>query len=298
MPFDDKLREAFLAIASHGSIGRAAEAMNVSQPTLSRIIKRLEQQLQVPLFDRYASGVALTAYGEALLPFANRIRMDSRHAQEEIDRLRSGSHGVLRIGSTVSPGITMLMPRVFERLHAESPTLQIELMEGGIDALETALLDRTIDIVIGELAPNDEILELNFSFEDTGSVIASPDHPVRERGPLTMADLNDVPWVMQPRGTQPRRAFERVLSVLGMRPPHVTVETRSVPMMMALVAESGFLSWLPRPVYHYEERFGLIAPVEVAGMFVKRRSHIYRRRFGAVPEVTRRFLEVMRQVHG
>ncbi|HWW63826.1 MAG TPA: LysR family transcriptional regulator [Sphingomonadaceae bacterium] len=295
MPFDDRLRDAFLAVATHGSIGRAAEVLNVSQPTLSRMIKRLEQKLDVPLFDRYASGVTLTVFGEALFPFADRIGLETDHARAEIERLRSGTHGVLRIGSAVSPGVTVL-PRIFERLHSANPHVQIEFMEAIDDALEVALLDRKIDLVVaGVMEHNDEIMRLNHRFDDTGSVIASMTHPVRERGALTMADLHDVPWVMPPRGTMPRRRFEEVIGELGVQ-PHIAVETRSVMMMKALVADCHFLSWLPRQHYVVEESAGLIGPLEVAGMYVERHAYIFRRRHGSVPPVVHRFLEIVRKM--
>jgi DNA-binding transcriptional LysR family regulator len=296
MAFDDRLREAFLAVVSHGSIGRAADALNVSQPTLSRMIKRLEQRVRVPLFDRYASGVALTVFGEALLPFARRIELDTHHALDELERLRSGSHGVLRVGTAVSPGVTFL-PRILARLAAEHPELQVELMEAVSDTLEDALIDRTIDVAItSSIDESEDIQRLSLSFDDTGSVIASTTHHVRDRGPLTMADLTDVPWVMPPRGTVARKRFEEVIVESGARPPRVAVETRSSAMMKALVAEAGFLSWLPRPLYALEERADLIAPLNVAGMFVARRSYFYRRRHGLTPPAVMRLLEAARQI--
>lgn len=294
MAFDDRLRDAFLAVAKHGSVGRAADALNMSQPTLSRMIKRLELRVGVPLFDRFASGVALNVYGEALLPFARRIEIESSHALDEIDRLRSGSMGVLRIGSAVSIGISFL-PAVIHQLTAENPQLKIELVEGVQDVVEPALLNRKVDVVIAfELPESDEVERLDLCFSDYGSVIASPDHPARRRGPLTMADLTDFPWVMPPEGSQPRRGFERVLTGCGEKPPAITVETWSVEMMKALVVNSGFLSWLPHPLYAVEEAAGLIGELEVKGMTVPRRMWIYRRRHGLVPPAVRRFLEIVR----
>jgi DNA-binding transcriptional LysR family regulator len=294
MLFDDRLRDAFLTVAKHGSIGRAADALNMSQPTLSRMIKRLELRVGVPLFDRFASGVALNLYGEALLPFASRIAIEASHALDEIGRLRDGSMGVLRIGSAVSIGVSFL-PDVVHRLTAENPRLKIELVEGVQDVVEPALLNRKVDVVIAtDLAESEDIKRLNLYFSDYGAVIASPDHPVRERGPLTMADLLDTPWVMPPAGSQPRRGFERVIAECGGKAPPITVETWSVEMMKALVTDSGFLSWLPHPLYAVEEKAGLISDLDVQGMKVFRRMWIYRRRHGLVPPAVRRFLEVVR----
>jgi DNA-binding transcriptional LysR family regulator len=294
MLLDERGRSAFLSVAHHGSIGRASIALGMSQPTLSRIIKRLEQHLGVPLFDRFASGVALTVYGEALLPFASRIDIEEKHAFDEIGRLRSGTAGVLRIGAAPSLGISLL-PAIFHQLLGENPDLRIEMMEGTAEVLVPALTGRRIDVVVASmLAATEDIQQLDIYIEDTGSVIAATDHPIRTRGPLGMNDLHETPWVLPPRGTEPRLAFENMVRNCGMTPPHISVETWSVSMMKALVTDSGFLSWLPRPLYSVEERAGFVAPLDVPGMEVQRRSFIYRRRLGLVPPAVVRFLEVAR----
>ncbi|MBT2188236.1 LysR family transcriptional regulator [Sphingobium nicotianae] len=295
MLLDDRERSAFLSVASHGSIGRASTALGMSQPTLSRIIKRMEQNLGVPLFDRFASGVALTVYGESLLPFASRIDLEEKHARDEIGRLRSGTAGVLRIGSQPSLGIAFLPP-IFGRMIQEAPDLRIEMMEGTADLLTPALTGRKIDVVVGDIPEEEDVQKLDVFIEDTGSVIAAVDHPIRAKGELTMADLTGLPWVLPPRGSDPRIAFERYLVGLGIAPPHIAVETWSVSMMKALITDSGFVSWLPRTIYAAEDRAGLIAPLNVPGMDVVRRSFIYRRRIGLVPPAVVRFLEIARAV--
>jgi DNA-binding transcriptional LysR family regulator len=294
MLLDERLVEAFLGVAKHGSIGRAAEALNISQPTLSRMIKRLEQHLDVPLFDRFAAGVTLTVYGEALLPFAERIDIEGARARDELNRLRSGAAGALRIGSAPSFGIAFL-PAVFARLTAENPALRIEMLEGVAQVLEPALLNRKVDVVISsDLIENEDVQRLDLSFRDTGGVIAGTDHPARAKGTLKMADLAGYPWVLPPTDSEPRRAFQRILSQLGVKPPHVAVETWSVSMMKALVTDSGFISWVPRPLYAVEEKAGLIAALDVPDMIVDRRTFIFRRRLGLVPPAVVRFLEVAR----
>ncbi len=295
MPFDDRLRDAFLAVAHHGSIGRASEALNLSQPTLSRMIKRLEQSLKVPLFDRFASGVTLNAYGEALLPFIDRIGLEAAHALDEIERLRTGSIGVLRIGSAPSVGISML-PGIFRQMTEQNPLLKIELLEGVQDVLEPALLNRKVDIFLAtELPDNEEIERLDTDFVDEGSVLTSPSHPIRSKPSVSIADLSDLLWVMPPESSLPRRNFTNIiLAHNGGRPPRVAIETWSVSMMKALVSRSGYISWLPRSLCAVEEKAGLIAPLDVPGLTIPMRMYAYRRKRGLVPPAVRRFLELLR----
>src|SRR5436309_15343394 len=95
MTFDLRQLNAFLAIVSTGSLGRAAETLHVTQPALSRTIRRLEEQVGAPLFERYSKGMQLTAIGSALLPHAVLLQREAEHATEEINAMRRLAKGTI-----------------------------------------------------------------------------------------------------------------------------------------------------------------------------------------------------------
>ena len=84
MALDPRQLRAFLAIVEAGSLGMAAESLHVTQPALSRMVKRLEDQLGVPLFERRTTGMELTTFGEALLPHATVLSAEGARALEQI----------------------------------------------------------------------------------------------------------------------------------------------------------------------------------------------------------------------
>ena len=102
MTLDIRLLTAFLTIVQTGSLGRAAQALHVTQPALSRSIKQLEEKVGVPLFERHSKGMLLTQYGQALLPHARLLQEESALAVKEIDALRGLSKGTVRVGAIAS----------------------------------------------------------------------------------------------------------------------------------------------------------------------------------------------------
>lgn len=296
MPLDPRHLNAFISVSEQGSIGRAAAELSLTQPALSRIIKRLESQLGVPLFELLPTGMVLTLYGRSLLPYAKLLKTESAHAIEEINALRGVSRGTVRIGAVAS-AITMLLPSAIEKLLARSPDLRFQVVEAVEDKLAIALANHDIDIAVGANIPESEdVMRIaEHEFCDTCRVIASSRHPLQLRRKLTVRDVVDQPWVMPPRDSPPRQQLEQLMISLGVSPARVAVETRSASAIRALVVRTHFLSWLPEPLYATEETAGLIRALPIDGMVLRRRFFVYRRRRGFTPPAAGKLLEELRR---
>src|ERR1044071_10043526 len=136
MALDPRQLRAFLAIVRCGSLGLAAEALHITQPALSRIVRRLDEQLEVQLFERRTTGMELTAFGQALLPHATVLSAEGARALEQINSLRGLGHGTLRIGSVASAAITLLPP-VLDRMLTHWPNLHVQITDAVEGVLET-----------------------------------------------------------------------------------------------------------------------------------------------------------------
>src|SRR5262249_28130361 len=151
---------AFLAIVQTGSLGRAAEALHLTQPALSRVVKQMESQLRVQLFERRTTGMELTTFGEVLLPYAEHLTEEADLALEEINVRLGLGRGTLRI-CTVASAAVMVLPSLLERIHAAWPHLQLHITEAVEDKLATALADNDIDVVLsGPIAESEEIMRV------------------------------------------------------------------------------------------------------------------------------------------
>jgi DNA-binding transcriptional LysR family regulator len=297
MALDPRQLRAFLTIVRSGSLGLAAETLHVTQPALSRIIRRLESQLGVQLFERRSTGMELTSFGQALLPHATVLSEEASLAIEQINSLRGLGHGTLRIGAIGSVAITVL-PTVLERMLAQWPNLHVQITEAVEDVLEAALTSNTIDVAIGGTIPeSDDIVEVGEQkFTDRYSVICSATHPLQRRGKVTLAELLEIPWVMPAAEAEPRRQFNALVSRLGLRAPRVAVETRSPSVIKAMVARTSYLGWLPEPLFASEQAAGSIKRLHVAEMETRRRFFVYRRRRTFMPPTVQKFLETLAEI--
>lgn len=292
MPLDPRHLDAFLAVAHHGSLGRAAPELSITQPALSRIIRQLESQLRVTLFRRAPGGMELTPFGEGLLPHAKLLRMQTRQALEEIESLRGSSRGVVRIGAVAS-AIMGFLPKLIQRLLTDSPGLRVQIVEDVEDRLTTALNTNEIDIgIAGAIEESETIVKIaEHEFKDRTVVVARTRHRLRPNTRLRTIDLANERWILPPKGAEPRRRFDALLLETGVAPANVAVETRSVSAMKALIAQSDLLGWIPEPIFGPELQAQTLCALPVDGLTLNRQFFIYRRRQGLISPPTAKFLD-------
>ncbi|MCM3016340.1 LysR family transcriptional regulator, partial [Bacillus subtilis] len=108
MTFDLRQLRAFTTIVASGSLGRAADALHVTQPALSRIQKRLEEQVGAPLFERRPRGLTLAEAGERLLAFAQRSLLEAVHVMKDIGGLDALHGSLLKIACSAGVAIDFL----------------------------------------------------------------------------------------------------------------------------------------------------------------------------------------------
>lgn len=296
MGYDLSQLAAFTATVAAGSLGRAAMALHVTQPALSRIIQRLEASVGAPLFERHARGMQLTDIGRALLPHAQLLQREAQVAREEIDALRGVARGTVRVGAVASiSGLVLagLLARVLERW----PGLRIQVLEDVWDNLAQALVRRDIDLALGvEVADTDDVTSIkDCRWQDTISVVAAQTHPLRRKRGLALVHTLQQPWAFMPQGTEPHQHLQRVFAANGLGVPDLVVETRSVVVLKSLVTHAGFLSWMPEPMYGAERKAGLIAPLKIAGSNDTRTLTAFRRRAGLLPGPAVKLLEELRR---
>lgn len=297
MAFDIQHFEAFTAVARHGSLGRAAAVLNVTQPALSRMIRRLEDNVGAALFERHTKGMKLTEIGEALLPHANLVEREGRQAREDIDALRGLAKGTIRVGAVASIACFVL-PMAIAGVLKAWPGLKIEVLEGVWDRLAEALTSHEIDVALGVDAPDSgEIVAVrDCQWEDVSFVVASADHPLRSQPGLRLADTSAEKWASLPRGTAPHAHLEQVFAEHGLGLPNIVVETRSITVLKSLVTDSGFLSWMAASMYEAERRAGLVDALPIPGVKALRRLTAFRRRRGLLPGPSVKLIEELRGI--
>lgn len=295
MGFDLQQLRAFTTIVATGSLGRAAAELNVTQPALSRTIKRLEDQVGAPVFERHSKGMQLTDIGSALLPHAELLQRESERASEEINAMRGLAKGTIRVGAVGSIACHVL-PLAIGHVLAKWPKLHVHVVEGVWDRLAEALVKHEVDLALAVAVDDtDEITAIkDCRWEDCSHVVAAKSHPLRRKRGLSLVDVSAAQWAIVPRGTGPYEHMKQVFAANGLGLPNIVVETRSVTVLKSLVSQSGFLSWMPEPMYEAERSAGLIDALPIPGATGTRTLTAFRRRMGILPGPAVKLLEELR----
>jgi DNA-binding transcriptional LysR family regulator len=253
-------------IVRHRSFSKAAEAIGISQPALSKNIRTLERALGVRLLERGRFGALPTEFGLALARHADAIDAELGSARAEIESLRVAHTGHVRIGCGPSEA-TRLLPVALNRLRSEAPGIRVTALYGLNEALMPMVKHGEVDFGLSSIPARcqDPDLQQIRVHEDRAAVIVRHGHPlVARREALTAEHLQDQNWVLPRSHELERRALDDVFVAAGFAPPVVAVETTSAVLMKTLVMQSDFLTFLPRELVYWEERTGLLAPLNVA----------------------------------
>ena len=185
----------FVAVAELRHFTRAARNLRIAQPSVSRAIRVLEEELGTPLFHRMKGNVALTSAGEVLLPWARRVLADVDGAALEVRELGDLRRGRLAVGATPSL-TTTLLPPALARFHAAFPGVELVLHEAGSRDLVRELEQGALDVALVILPLRHEVLETTPLLREELVVAVAPDHPLAPRKTISVADLKGVPLVM------------------------------------------------------------------------------------------------------
>lgn len=143
-----------VAIAEHGTLMAAAQALCLSQPAVTKSIKELETRLGVQLLVRSGSGIRLTPYGEALLRRARTVVGEIERAQQELEEMKTSSMLTIRIGVSLLAA-TIVVPDAIHAFRGRFPNVPLDVLEYQTTRLIDGLRDGSFDMCIGFTAPGD-----------------------------------------------------------------------------------------------------------------------------------------------
>ena len=189
-----------LALADAGSFRRAADAVFLTQPALSRSIQSLESELGQRVFDRIGWRIELTPFGREVLTRARRLIADADELSDIGQLQREGRVGSVSIGLGSGPGAVLMVP-LLHHLAIHHPGLKIDIARGGTALLEQGLRDNRLDAIVVDsraLTPSDD-LQVEHVAELPGAFMCRPGHPLLDvAGPLRFEDLARFPLASTP----------------------------------------------------------------------------------------------------
>jgi len=232
-----------MTVMQAGSMGKAAQRLNITQPAISRSIAELEHTFGVRLLDRHRQGVEPTEYGRALLEGGVAVFDELRQTVRNIEYLADPAAGEVRIG-TIPPIAASFGSAVIERLGQRHPRIVCNLLAAQTEALHRDLLERNLDLLIarkfGALA--DERLGFEALFDDAYVIAVGAQSPWARRRSVTLADLANDAWVLPEPEAVPSVVLLNALRAAGLAYPRGALVTNSAEVRMNLLTTGRYLT--------------------------------------------------------
>ncbi len=226
-------------IAELGQLQSAAEALGMTQPAASRMLAEMERQLGGPLFFRQPRGMELTETGHTVLRRARVILREMGSMAADLENLRDGFAGSVRVGAVTGPAVRILV-RAVRDIKRESPEADISIDALPSRDLSVLLMAGEVDLGIGRILPEFDSKAFNIlpMRDEKVSFVVRAGHPLARAAMMTLTELHGYEWIIQSRGAPIREAALAAFAALGLSEPVNVVNSPSVLLTLAYLAES------------------------------------------------------------
>jgi DNA-binding transcriptional LysR family regulator len=287
-----------LAVMEEGSIGKAAQRLNISQPALTKSIQRLEEHLGVRLFDRETRGMKPTFYADSLKGYAKAACVGMAEAESQIASLRNGTEGIITVAGPPLI-VTELLPQVLVQLSQERPKLQVRVVARNRE-LFSDLLEGRFNLVVAMLY--DEIpkqgLSKQWLFDDRLVLIMHPDHPLAKRRKVKVkpSDLLDQKWVFADSDTWSHRRLRLYFEQAGLTVPRARIESRNPAMLKSIVMMSDHICMMSRLGVENDVSKGLLKSIDIDSPLALRPIGVVHRENEPLSPAMKSFVRIVEDV--
>ncbi|ENJ6690113.1 LysR substrate-binding domain-containing protein [Salmonella enterica subsp. enterica serovar Infantis] len=235
----------FVAVAQQGTLGRAAETLNLSQPALSKTLNELEQLTGTRLFERGRLGAQLTVPGEQFLTHAVKVLDALNTAGQALNRKEDASADMVRVGALPTAALGIL-PAAIGRFHQQQKSTSLQVATMNNTMLLAGLKSGEIDLGIGRMSDPELMGGLNYEllFLESLKLVVRPGHPLLQET-ITLSRVMEWPVVVSPKGTVPRQNAEALLQSQGCKMPAGCIETLSASLSRQLTVDYDYVWFVP-----------------------------------------------------
>ncbi|WNB91750.1 cidABC operon transcriptional activator CidR [Bacillus sp. NEB1478] len=243
---DIKQLQYFIEVAKHNSFTRAAEQLFITQPTISKMIKNLEDELGITLFNRSRKKLILTDAGKIIYEQAKLVDKAFHNIETEMDNLLELKKGHIRIGLPPIFDPT-LFPKLVGSFHDKYPAITFELMENGSKKIEEEVENHQLDIGVVVLPTNNDIFEYFSFMEEDFRLIIHPDHKLANHDEIHLSELSEESFITFNKDFA---LHDRIISSCNQAGfnPHIISESSQWSFIEEMVACKLGVSLLPESI--------------------------------------------------
>ncbi|WP_144460854.1 LysR family transcriptional regulator [Siminovitchia fortis] len=285
----------FIKIVEEGSVSKAAEALNMTQPPLSIMMAKLEKELKVSLFDRSGRRLTLTRDGEFLYVRGKELIASAENMVKELMEHNDGMRGTVTAGCITSANL-FIIPDAVKKLREEAPNIIMRVKEGNSSFVLNELRNHRIDIGIVRTIFEAEDLHISTLMTEPLLLALPPGHPLLDKPSVSIADLRDEKFIL-PTSSHGSGIAEEIVEAChnsGFAPDVVYWGTEVFPMLFMVMKGVG-ISFAP---YNFS-RFhwpGLPELVPLAEPKLETKLSLVTLQHHYQPSIVERFLDITRDV--
>jgi DNA-binding transcriptional LysR family regulator len=288
--------DAFIAAADCGSFSRAAELLNVAQPSLSNRIQSLEREVGQSLFERMGRGVKLTDAGRAFLPYAQRVLRTLNDGLMVLEGTRDGTAGRLTIGSAPAVG-TYVLPRLLKIFCDNRQGVDVMVRTGHSDEVLQMVLDDDVQVGFGRPINHPDV-RTTVLYHDQLVLVVSSEHRYAKRGAVRVEDLADESLILFDRDSGYYGLILGLFRDLGVVPQQ-QMQLDSIEATKKMVENNLGIALLPELSVEREIRLGTLHKVHIeAAEPVERDIAVMYRRNKPQSGPMSAFLELLGEIYG
>lgn len=287
--------QVFLSVARHLNYTRAAEEVNLSQPSVSVRMRELERDLGAKLFEQLGKKVVLTEAGRLLVPFATRIIAAMGDARHAIDELQGLKGGLLRIGASTTPGM-YLIPRTIAHFKRRYPKIEVRLAVKDTRQIEEGVIKNECDFgFVGGHLVGDEVDVLQWMIDQL-VLVTPPNHLLARKKSVKIEDLQGEKFVLREPGSATRAAVFNHLQKSDLEVE--TVMEMENPESVKKAVQSGLgIAFISRFAVETELKARSLVAIHVKGLDINRELKIVYRKDKHLSRAANAFIETARDKH-
>ena len=284
--------QIFLAVARERSFSQAAGKLRISQPSVSIQVRKLEDSLEVKLFERINHRVRLTAEGALVLEHAKKTFEAVNDLQGAVRNFKKTQRGRIFVGCSRVPS-ARLVPLAVALFKRRYPEAEISIKTGRSHEVERWIIDHEIDLGVIEGDPTDNLIAKEPAYADELLLVLPPQSRLLKRQRWLLKDIVEEPFLLQAHGVRPP-FIERLFAAkhIVIRKP-ITVGSREA--VKAAIAAGCGVSLLPRSVVDTEIQTGILKARKVDDLDIKYPMSIVYRRDKTLSESAQVFVDVLRK---
>jgi DNA-binding transcriptional LysR family regulator len=291
--------DIFLTAAQQKSFSKAAQALYISQPAISKHIKALEAYYKTSLFERKGLYIELTAAGKLLFDRLTEIKRIQEQTEFEISGIRDvmQSKGVLKLGASTTVALYIL-PKILSSFHQHYPQIQISSLNRNSELVLEALLKD--DINLGIIEGRVKLTNVDYQpfLNDEVIAVCSPKSPIAKKKNYPLKEILSMPLVIRERGSGTLAALKYTLEKNKVKISELDIKVRlgGTEALKNFLLESDSLGFLPRRSVMKELNYGELTQVHFEGLQIERSFYFIQRK-GETSELNKSFIRLARKIN-